>query len=366
MYRSLRPLLFRLDAERAHHMGMTAGRLLQRFSPAFVESRYAFADPGLHLSVAGLNVRSPVGVAAGFDKNAELVPFWEQLGFGFAEVGSVTAKPSSGNPRPRAFRLPEDEAIINRMGLNNDGAEAVAQRLREVKQKTAFPIGVNIAKTPDESILGDEAVEDFRHSFHMLAPLADYVALNVSCPNTADGTTFEEAGALDALLASIFAERSAQRQDVPVFVKLSPPESAQMTYDSRLEELVEIARSHGVAGFIASNTAPDRQGLRTPASELERIGAGGLSGAPLAERSTRLVRYLYRATDGELPIIGVGGVNSAEAAYHKIRNGASLVQLYTALIYEGPAIVKEIKEGLVRLMDADGYGSLNQAIGIDA
>jgi dihydroorotate dehydrogenase len=220
-------------------------------------------------------------------QGAEVPDALLRLGFGFVEIGSVTAKPSKGNPRPRTFRLPEDRAIVNRMGLNNAGALAIAQRLQASNSGITIPMGVNIAKTPDNSILGPDAVEDFRHSFHMLAPLVDYVTLNVSCPNTADGKTFEDADALDGLLQSIFVERKAQRREMPVFLKLSPPVSARIAFDSRLDEMVAVARSHGVAGFVATNTAPDRLGVQASDRELERIGAGGLSGPPLAERSTR-------------------------------------------------------------------------------
>lgn len=368
MYQFIRPLLFGLDAERAHRASTGTARIAQAVSLSPVESLFRFAHPSLHQTLWGHSVRNPVGLAAGFDKNGRLVHFWGALGFGLAEVGSVSANPSEGNPRPRAFRLPDDRALINRMGLNNEGAERVAARLRSARNgEPELPLlGINLAKTHDPDIMGAAAVSDFRASFRRLAPLADYIALNISCPNTREGKTFEAPDALDALLAEIFAERAGLDLDVPVLLKLSPPLSEQVAFDSQLEEIVALAQTHGVHGFIATNTASDRAGLTTSPEKLEAIGPGGLSGPPLAARATRLVRLLYRKTSGELPIIGVGGVDGPEAAYRKIRAGASLVQCYTGLIYEGPGLVKRIKKGLVRLLERDGFGSVGEAVGVDA
>ncbi|MDX1530020.1 MAG: quinone-dependent dihydroorotate dehydrogenase [Rhodothermales bacterium] len=355
MYRFLRPLLFRLDAEAAHALGVRAAALGQQAAP-LVRARYGFGHPALEQTVFGLRFPNPVGLAAGFDKDAELVRFWAALGFGFCEVGSVTARPSPGNPRPRAFRLPEDRALVNRMGLNNAGADAVAERL--ARTEAPLPLGINLAKTHSPEILGDAATEDFVHSFRRLAPLADYVALNVSCPNTAEGKTFEEPAALDALLGAVMRERADVAPAVPVLVKLSPPPSERFD-GGPVDELIAIAQRHGVAGFVASNTASDRAGLRTEPAAVEQVGPGGLSGQPLEARATALVRHLYRRTGGALPIVGVGGVDSAEAAYRKVRAGASLVELYTGL-------VQRINRGLVRLLERDGLGSIGEAVGADA
>ena len=361
MYRALRPLLFRLDTEAAHHAALRAARLAHA-APALVRPLFGFENERLAQRLWGLSFANPVGLAAGFDKNAAFVRAWGALGFGFAEVGSVTARPSEGNPQPRAFRLPADRALVNRMGLNNDGADAIAERLAHEKQ--TVPLGINLAKTHDPAILGDAATEDFLQSFHRLAAFADYVALNVSCPNTAEGKTFEEPEAFDALLTAVMAART-DLGGVPVLVKLSPPTS--VTFDpGPVDELVQIALGHGVAGFIATNTASDRTGLRTDAATLDAVGRGGLSGRPLAERATALVQHLYHRTGGNVPIIGVGGVDSAEAAYRKIRAGASLVELYTGLVYEGPGLVGKINRGLVRLLDRDGFAQLTDAVGVDA
>ena len=371
MYRLLRPLLFRMGAEESHRLATGAARLAQRLRPEVLEPLFRFEDAALYQKVWRLDFKSPVGLAAGFDKNAVLVRFWEALGFGFAEAGSVTARAAEGNAKPRAFRLPEDRALVNRMGLGNEGAAAVAQRLEETRPQHTAPLGINIAKTPPSAtrapLTGEDAVEDYRKSFHRLAPHADYVTLNVSCPNTEDGRTFEEPEALRELLEVVFEERERMRlRKLPILIKLSPPATDRLLYDSTLDDAVAVALACGVDGFVAANTAPDRTGLTASEERLEAVGAGGLSGPPVAGRSTALVRYLYRLTDGSVPIIGVGGVDSAQAAYEKIRAGASLVQLYTGLVYEGPGLVKTIKEGLAEQLAQDGFGSIPAAVGTGA
>jgi dihydroorotate dehydrogenase len=366
MYSFLRPLLFRMDAERAHKMSLRTAELVQAVAPSLVEPQYGYEDERLKQRLWGETFPNPVGLAAGVDKDARLVPFWEAVGFGFVEVGSVSAMAADGNPKPRAFRLPDDQALLNRMGLNNEGAATVAERLEDGRTSRTRPLGINLAKTHDPGVMGEAALEDFRESFRLLAPQAGYVVLNVSCPNTEDGRTFEDPRALDDLLDTIFSEQKAPGLEVPVLIKLSPPVSERVIFDTRLEDLVSVAQAHGVHGFIASNTTADRSGLRTPAEEVEAMGEGGISGPPLADRATCLVRYLYRVTDGECPIIGVGGVRDADSAYAKIRAGASLVQLYTALVYEGPGLVKQIKEGLVERLREDGHVSISDAVGMDA
>jgi dihydroorotate dehydrogenase len=361
MYGSLRPLLFRLSPETAHALAAKAGAIGQRVASGTLRDRFGWEDNRLALNVLGFSFPNPVGLAAGFDKNARLVPFWEQIGFGFSEVGSVTARASAGNPKPRLFRLPEDEALVNRMGLGNEGAARISRRLRTLTHDR--PLGVNLAKTHDPDILGDAALDDFRTSFERVAELADYIAVNVSCPNTAEGKTFEEPAALDALLRTLSQARDELGVQVPMLLKLSPPDSDRMAFDSRYDEIIDLARTYEIAGFIASNTASDRSGLTTDAHTLADIGKGGLSGRPIADRSTQLVRYLYHRVGDELPIIGLGGVDSAQAAYEKIRAGASLVQLYTGLVYSGPGLVRDIKQGLVALLDADGFSHIREAVG---
>ena len=367
MYHLLRPLLFKLDAERAHRWSIYAARVAQALAPSLVNSAFEFERDALGQSLWGLSFPNPVGLAAGFDKNARLTRLWPHVGFGFAEVGSVSAQPSEGNPQPRAFRLPADRALINRMGLNNDGAAAIADRLAAHADQRPRPVGVNLAKTHDPSITGADAVDDYRTSFRQLAPHADYVVLNISCPNTADGQTFERPAALRALLETLNDERDARDANVPLLLKLAPFYSERVVFDSRLEEIIACAQEHDVDGFVAANTlsAGNDLALDTDRQRLNEIGSGGLSGPPLAERANRLVRYLYRATDGALPIIGVGGIDSGAAAYRRIRAGASLVQLYTGLVYEGPGLVRSIKETLAQRLAEDSVGTLADVVGAD-
>lgn len=363
MYRLIRPLLFRMDPEAAHARAFRVARVLESVDTSVLPFLYGYENDRLHQTLWGRPWKNPIGLAAGADKNGTRLRFWQAIGFGCVEVGSVSAKPCAGNEKPRMFRLADDQAIINRMGLNNEGAPAVAKRLGEYEDVT-MPVGINLAKTHDPSIMGDAARADFCISFRHLAPHAAYIALNVSCPNTRSGKTFETPDTLDGLLTDIFDLRSKLKIDVPILIKLSPLLTERVVYDSALDTLIDVAQSHGVDGYITSNTAPDRQGItHTSGERLKDIGTGGLSGAPLTTRSTQMVRYLYRAIDGSVPIIGVGGVNSAETAFAKIQAGASLVQLYTGLVYQGPALIKRIKRGLVRLLDTHGYDTISDAIG---
>jgi dihydroorotate dehydrogenase len=352
-----------LGAESAHGVATSAARIAQRATPFLLDSMFEYAHPSLHQELFGKTFANPVGLAAGFDKNAQLVPFFKKAGCGFVEVGSVSARRSKGNKRPRAFRLPQDEALINRMGLNNAGADAIAPRLKRYSGQIAFPIGVNIAKTHDPSIAGEAAVADYCHSFRLLAPWADYIALNISCPNTTEGKTFEDPNSLDDLLRAVMSIRSEMPRKVPVLVKVSPPTASKFVLDSFYDELLLVSLAHGVDGFIATNTAPDRDGLTTSTERLAKIGNGGLSGRPIRDRSNGLVRYLYRKTNGKVPIIGVGGISSAEDAFERIKAGASLIQVYTGLVYHGPGLIRSIKKGLVHLMEEEGYSSLKQVIG---
>ncbi|TNE51620.1 MAG: quinone-dependent dihydroorotate dehydrogenase [Deltaproteobacteria bacterium] len=363
MYRWMRPFLFLMDAERAHQATFKFSRWLQPVAPVFVRPWFAYTDKRLQQELWGLPFANPVGLAAGMDKNAELVRFWEALGMGFVEVGSVTAHSSGGNAKPRAFRLPLDRALINRMGLNNQGAEAVAARISEHRESYHVPLGINIAKTHSPDILGDAGIDDFVRSFELLAPHADYVALNVSCPNTTEGKTFEDPEALDALLRAIFEVRQSMALDVPVLVKLSPPPTENLRAGDALDEILDVAQQHAIAGWIATNTASNRAGLQTSSQALTQIGHGGLSGQPVCARSTALIRYLYQYTKGALPIIGVGGIHSPQSAYEKILAGASLLQVYTGLIFEGPGLVKRINKSLSWFLERDGFANVQDAVG---
>ncbi len=366
MYSKLRSLLFALDAESAHFIGAGAARFAQRATPFMLDSMFEYAHPSLHQELFGKTFSNPVGLAAGFDKNARMIPFFKKAGCGFVEVGSVSAKKCKGNPRPRAFRLPDDQALINRMGLNNAGAKAIRPRLEKAAGQIAFPVAVNLAKTHDPRIEGKAAIEDFCESFRILAPWADYVALNISCPNTAEGKTFEDPNSLDELLSAIMTLRKELALEVPVVVKFSPPLAESFILDSLFDELILVCLGHGIHGFIATNTASDRNGLVTSKEWISKIGNGGLSGQPIRARANGLVKYLYRKTSGKLPIIGVGGIANAAQAYERIKSGASLIQLYTGLVYQGPGVIRDIKKGLVRLMEEEGHSSITHIVGIEA
>lgn len=364
MYPLARRILFHLDAERAHHLATMAGRVGQVVARSTLERQFSFESERLACDVMGLHFDNVIGLAAGMDKNAVLVPFWRLAGMGFTEIGSVSARKCRGNRRPRAFRLPLDEALVNRMGLNNQGADRIARRVARFDRSR--PLAINLVKTHDASIAGQAAVDDFVASFKRLAPLASFIVLNLSCPNTAEGKTFEDPNTLDDLLIAIMAERAKVAPGVPVLLKLSPPVSERIVFDSAVDEIVAVGASHGVAGYVATNTASDRDGLVTPEDQVERFGMGGLSGRPLEGRATRLVRYLFRKTEGRVPIIGVGGIFSADDAYRKIRAGASLVELYTGLVFEGPGLVRRLKEDLLVLLDRDGIDRIEDAVGLDA
>lgn len=347
----LRPLLFAIDPEDAHDL---VHNLLHMFGWALRSLPYRYTENDLQTKVGLKTFKNPVGLAAGFDKNARLVDVLGLLGFGFAEVGSITGRASDGNPHPRLFRLPEDHALINRMGLNGDGADAVASRLRA--SAPSLPLSINIAKTNDPSITGDAAVEDIVHSFTAIRGIdVAYVALNASCPNTKEGCLKEK-----NYLEDIFTELQKVNSDrVPIFVKVSPDSTNQL-----LQDIVELANKHKLAGFICGNTTTSREGLKTSADRLSQVGAGGMSGEPLRSLALDLCRRVARMKSKTQQIIGVGGINSGATAYEFIRAGASAVEVYTALIYSGPSLCRQICIELSALLKRDGL-RMSEAIGLD-
>lgn len=341
VYKSLlKPILFQKDAESAHESTIRLARQASRSSLLLriIESVYGFDHPDLKRSFWGLNFPNPVGIAAGFDKNGETPRALQALGFGFVEIGSITAQPSHGNPRPRAFRLPEDQSLINRMGLNNQGAEKILGRLSRLSLR--IPLGINIAKTNDASIHGDDALEDYQFSYKLATKVADYITVNISCPNTGEGKTFEDPDALEALLKTLDPSASDKK---PTLVKFSVD-----TDQAKLERLVELCERYGISGYVATNTSSIRSGLNTPQRRLDEIGNGGLSGAAIEEQSTQVVKWLNEILKKSKPIVGVGGINSPETALAKMAAGADLLQVYTGLVYEGPGLIKKIKKGLIQ------------------
>jgi dihydroorotate dehydrogenase len=359
LYPYLRPLFFSLDPEQAHHLALQALVWLQKSGATAVPP---LSDSRLGQELWGLRFPNPVGLAAGYDKNALAPLAWPTLGFGFAELGTITAKAQSGNPKPRIFRLEQDHALINRLGFNNDGATAIAARLAQdlpSGRTHPIPLGFNIGKSKVTPL--EEAVDDYVESCERLFPFADYLVVNVSSPNTPDLRKLQEADRLQRLLeALIMANRrlAVQRQTYlkPVLVKIAPDLS-----DEEVVTIAQVAHTTGAAGLIATNTTIARPPtLRTAIRE-----DGGLSGKPLALRALEVLRLLFRTVDGKLPLIGVGGIFSAEDAYTRIRAGASLVQVYTGLIYEGPFLPRRIVRGLRFLLMRDNCRHLRDAIGKD-
>jgi dihydroorotate dehydrogenase len=341
VYNSLvKPLLFNLDAERAHHLVFDNLRRAARVpgTQALLRALYDYQNPGLTREVFGLKFSNPVGLAAGFDKNAVLTDELAALGFGFVEIGTVTPRPQPGNPQPRLFRLPQDEALVNRMGFNNDGAAVVAARLARRRNRQLI-IGGNIGKNKDTP--NERAAEDYVAGFEALAEVVDYFVVNVSSPNTPNLRQLQEKKPLINLLQQVQECNQRRATPRPLLLKIAP----DLT-NSQLDDILEIARETKLSGLVATNTTISREGLNTEAAYVASLGAGGLSGKPLRARATEVIRYLHQKSDGGLPIIGSGGIHSAADAQEKLAAGASLIQLYTGFIYEGPALVSRINKQL--------------------
>jgi|TARA_R100000365_G_C2747570_1_gene77631 dihydroorotate dehydrogenase len=341
VYKSLlKPLLFLKKPEAAHHLTFDLTKLT--FNLPIVKSalkaNFRLDDPLLEREVFGLKFKNPVGLAAGFDKDAKLIDEMAMLGFGFIEIGTLTPKPQEGNPQPRLFRLPQDEALINRMGFNNGGVLEAVERLK--KRKSDVIVGGNIGKnkvTPNEN-----AVDDYLYCLEALHPYVDYFVVNVSSPNTPNLRDLQEKEPLKALLSAVKSANDKKEKPKPILLKIAP----DLT-DGQLDDIIEIVLETEIDGVIATNTTIDRSALKTDKNQVEAIGAGGVSGKVLKNRSTEVIRYLNQKSIGAFPIIGVGGIYSAEDAIEKLQAGASLVQVYSGMIYEGPSLIKRIKKGLL-------------------
>jgi len=360
LYRSLlRPLLFRMDPERVHEITLSLLARLSSLEPV-LEWLFVETDPRLQVRLGSLKFPNPVGLAAGFDKNARAVRIWPVFGFGFIEIGAVTALAQPGNPKPRLFRLPEDKALINRLGFNNEGATAIAARLDILQRKGTLPkipLGINIGKT--KVIDNREATEDYLFTFEKLYGLGDYFTLNVSSPNTPHLRELQEKSLLKELAQAIQEKNrdlaaKSHAGEKPVLVKVAP----DMEF-SQLDDIIDVSLSCGVTGIIATNaSAFMRETLSHPIDE-----PGGLSGRPLRPKAGVFVRHIYTTTRGRLPVIGSGGIFTAEDAYERITAGASAVQVYTGFVYEGPGMIKHIHRGLLRLLERDGFKNLEGAVG---
>ena len=339
----VRPALFRFSSDYIHEATIKAAESAckNRWLLNTLKTIYSYKHRSLEQKIFGLTFPNPIGLAAGCEKNGTTVPLMEKLGFGFVEVGSITANASSGNPKPRSFRLPEDQSLINRMGLNNDGVLTIARRLKQLR--VDIPVGINIAKTHDPGIMGEKAFEDYSTSFHLLKNIADYITLNVSCPNTAEGKTFEEPETLNTLLQTLEIGKDSSLP--AVLIKFSVDLD-----DSLLYELLDVCEKNSVDGYVATNTSSNRDNLNTSLSKLENIGAGGLSGQAIRDKSTDIIRKISTYTRGEKTIIGVGGISSSKDAIEKLKAGADLLQIYTGLVYEGPGLVKKINKEIVEYL----------------
>ncbi len=341
MYKSLlKPLLFKKNPEEAHHFTF---KWIKRsfnfpFAKSIVTGKYGFDHPDLETEVFGLRFKNPVGLAAGFDKDAKLIEEMAMLGFGFIEIGTLTPKPQEGNPKPRLFRLPKDKALINRMGFNNGGVAKAVKRLKA--RHTDVIIGGNIGKnklTPNE-----DAASDYLYCLEILHPHVDYFVVNVSSPNTPNLRDLQEKEPLMQLLKKVKAANDKKKNPKPILLKIAPDLTV-----GQLDDIIDIVIQTQIDGVIATNTTIDRGGLVTDSTEVAAMGNGGVSGKVLAKRSTEVIRYLAKQSNHAFPIIGVGGIFSAADAIEKIEAGASLVQIYSGMIYEGPGLVKKIKKGLV-------------------
>ena len=336
MYKSLiRPLLFQFDPEKVHHFTFGAIRFFHRIPgvPALIKGCYRMEDKRLEREVFGLKFKNPVGLAAGFDKDAKLFNELSDFGFGFVEIGTLTPKPQPGNPKKRLFRLKADNAIINRMGFNNGGVEEAVERLKKNK---GVLIGGNIGKnkvTPNE-----EAVNDYIYAFNALFDHVDYFVVNVSSPNTPNLRALQDKEPLTELLNTLQQLNTTKNNPKPVLLKIAPDLN-----EDQLTDIIDIVKETGIAGVIATNTTIGREGLNDPAQQ----ETGGLSGKPLTHRSTEVIRFLAEKSGKAFPIIGVGGIHTAEDAIEKLEAGADLVQLYTGFIYEGPALIKAINKKLL-------------------
>jgi len=343
VYSLLRPLIFRLDAENAHGAALEALRTM----PSSMLASPPRPDPALQSNVAGIDFPNPVGMAAGFDKNGEVPDALLRCGFGFAELGSVTPLPQEGNPRPRLFRLAEDRAVINRMGFNNEGAQVVEARMKRRAGKPGV-VGINIGANKDSA----DRVADYAEMTRIMAPYASYLAVNISSPNTPGLRALQDEGALTGLLDAVLDARG--EVGPPVFLKVAPD-----LEPADVDAIARIAADKKLGALMISNTTITRPAL----ASANRDEGGGLSGAPIKALALQRLRDFYKATGGAIPLIGIGGIATAEDAWERIRAGASLVQLYSAMVYEGPGIAAKIVRGLPELMARDGFSSIAEAVG---
>ena len=336
MYKILiRPLLFCFDPERVHYFSLGALNILFKipFLKLIFQKLFTLNDNRLERTVFGIKFKNPVGLAAGFDKNGKHIQNLSALGFGFIEIGTITPKPQPGNPKKRLFRLIDDNGIINRLGINNDGVYTCADNLK--KSNSNIIIGGNIGKNTETK--NENAAKDYIENFKILHDYVDYFVLNVSCPNVSNFTKLQDVSFLENLIPKLKKINAKKEKSKPILIKISPDLN-----QNQLHETINLVNEHNIDGIIATNTTTSRENLNTHTSKINEIGQGGLSGLPLKSKSTEVIRFIARATNNKVPIIGVGGIMSPEDALEKIEAGATLVQIYTGFIYSGPLLVKKI------------------------
>ncbi|MBW1297448.1 quinone-dependent dihydroorotate dehydrogenase [Aquimarina litoralis] len=341
MYKTLiRPILFQFDPEKVHYFTFSLIKFISRlpFVSSLIRSRYFVKGTGLHREVFGLKFKNPVGLAAGFDKNAVLYNELANFGFGFIEIGTVTPKGQVGNPKKRLFRLKEDKGIINRMGFNNEGLEAAITQLK--KNQGKLIIGGNIGKNTDTS--PEDYTKDYLQCFEALHPYVDYFVLNVSCPNVSSHAKLNDKDYLIELIEAVQEKNRTFDTQKPIVLKIAPDLNT-----NQLDEIVELVQETKLDGVIASNTSVSREALKVSNERLDEIGNGGLSGQPIKDKSTAVIKYLSEKSNRSFPIIGVGGIHSAADAVEKLQAGASLVQIYTGFIYEGPKLIRDINKAVI-------------------
>ena len=358
----LRPILFTQDSERIHNRTLAALGWASQHKPLCDLAGKLLGAPELPVELFGVQFPNPIGLAAGMDKQAAAVPIWEKLGFGFCELGGVTWHPQPGNPKPRMFRAVEDEALINRMGFNNLGAEALAAKLagwKKLGRWPSHPVGINLGKSKITPL--ENAADDYASSFRALRGLADFFVINVSSPNTPNLRQLQDKAALDEIFAAVQQVNIAALCRVaatPILVKVAPDLSIEA-----LDEILELVSLRKISGIIATNTTLARPRSTDPKLVKIYSQTGGLSGRPLRNRSNEIIRHIYQQTCGALPIIGVGGIFDADDAFAKVLAGASLIQIYTGLVYEGPAIARNIVTGLQTRLAEGGFADLKSAVG---
>jgi len=355
----IRQMLFKAQAETAHEFGIEALKIALNSKPAqdFAVKQFACNEFG-KLKRFGLTFKNPLGIAAGFDKNGQVVNQLDALGFAFVEVGTVTFEAQKGNEKPRLFRLPEDKALVNRLGFNNEGTAKVVERLKKTSRNCV--LGVNIGKNKD--VPNEEAIENYKKSFDLAFAVADYITVNVSSPNTPNLRELQKAENLEGLLSTLQKRNSElskkDKKNLPLLVKIAP----DLT-EGEIDTITDICLRLKISGIIATNTTVSRNNLQTKKDEIEKIGIGGLSGKPLQTRSNEVIKQIYKTSRGKLPIVGVGGIFSAEDAFEKIRSGACLLQAYTGFIYQGFAFARDVNFGLAKILRQKGFSHLDEAVG---